>query len=43
MDESTRKKLEMGRRALAFCRAHPDSNPTKEPCSMPRAASRPAT
>jgi hypothetical protein len=27
MDESTRKKLEMGRRALAFCRAHPDSNP----------------
>jgi hypothetical protein len=27
MDESTRKKLEMGRRALKFCRAHPDSNP----------------
>ncbi|HZB28195.1 MAG TPA: hypothetical protein VE282_06505 [Gemmatimonadales bacterium] len=27
MDESTRKKLEMGRRALAFCREHPDSNP----------------
>jgi hypothetical protein len=27
MDERTRSKLEMGRRALAFCRAHPDSNP----------------
>ena len=27
MDEETRRKLEMGRRALKFCRAHPDSNP----------------
>jgi hypothetical protein len=27
MDEMTRQKLEMGRRALAFCRAHPDSKP----------------
>jgi hypothetical protein len=27
MDEMTRKKLEMGKRALEFCRAHPDSNP----------------
>jgi hypothetical protein len=27
MDEMTRRKLEMGRRALAFCRAHPDSSP----------------
>jgi hypothetical protein len=26
MDESTRRKLEMGKRALEFCRAHPDSN-----------------
>jgi hypothetical protein len=27
MDEMTRKRLEMGKRALEFCRAHPDSNP----------------
>ena len=27
MDENTRRKLEMGKRALEFCRAHPDSNP----------------
>jgi hypothetical protein len=27
MDEMTRRRLEMGRRALAFCRAHPDTNP----------------
>ena len=27
MKEETRRKLEMGRRALAFCRAHPDSSP----------------
>jgi hypothetical protein len=27
MDELTRRKLEMGKRALQFCRAHPDSNP----------------
>ena len=27
MDEETRRKLEMGRRALDFCRAHPDSSP----------------
>jgi hypothetical protein len=27
MDELTRRKLEMGRRVLDFCRAHPDSNP----------------
>jgi hypothetical protein len=27
MEEEIRRKLEMGRRALAFCRAHPDSNP----------------
>jgi hypothetical protein len=27
MDEMTRRKLEMGRRALEFCRAHPDSSP----------------
>jgi hypothetical protein len=27
MDEMTRQKLEMGRRALEFCRAHPDSSP----------------
>jgi hypothetical protein len=27
MDEETRRKLEMGRRALAFSRAHPDSSP----------------
>jgi hypothetical protein len=27
MNEMTRRKLEMGRRALEFCRAHPDSSP----------------
>ncbi|HYF40328.1 MAG TPA: hypothetical protein VD930_11605 [Gemmatimonadales bacterium] len=27
MDEKTRRKIEMGKRALKFCRAHPDSNP----------------
>jgi hypothetical protein len=27
MDEMTRRKLEMGRRALEFCRANPDSSP----------------
>lgn len=27
MDEMTRRKLEMGKRALEFCRAHPDTNP----------------
>jgi hypothetical protein len=27
MNDETRRKLEMGRRALAFCRANPDSNP----------------
>jgi hypothetical protein len=27
MDEMTRRKLKMGRRALDFCRAHPDSSP----------------
>jgi hypothetical protein len=27
MDELTRRKLEMGKRVLDFCRAHPDSNP----------------
>jgi len=27
MDESTRRKLEMGKRALEFCKAHPDSSP----------------
>lgn len=27
MDQETRRKLEMGRRALAFCREHPDTNP----------------
>lgn len=27
MDDSTREKIEMGKRALAFCRAHPDSSP----------------
>lgn len=27
MDEFTKRKLEMGKRALEFCRAHPDSNP----------------
>jgi hypothetical protein len=26
MDEMTRSKLEMGRRALEFCRAHPDTD-----------------
>jgi hypothetical protein len=27
MDEKTRRILEMGQRALEFCRAHPDSSP----------------
>jgi hypothetical protein len=27
MDKGTRRKLEMGRRALEFARAHPDTNP----------------
>jgi hypothetical protein len=27
MDEKTRRILEMGQRALDFCRAHPDSSP----------------
>jgi len=27
MDEKTRRILEMGQRALDFCKAHPDSNP----------------
>jgi hypothetical protein len=27
MDEGIRRRLEMGRRALEFARAHPDSNP----------------
>jgi hypothetical protein len=27
MDELTRRKLELGRRVLDFCRAHPDSDP----------------
>ena len=27
MDEKTRRKLELGKRALKFARAHPDSNP----------------
>ena len=27
MDEKTRRKIEMGKRALKFARAHPDSNP----------------
>ena len=27
MDEKTRRKIEIGRRALAFCKAYPDSNP----------------
>jgi hypothetical protein len=27
MNEETRRKLEMGKRALDFCRAHPDSSP----------------
>jgi hypothetical protein len=27
MDELTRRRIEMGRRVLEFCRAHPDSNP----------------
>jgi hypothetical protein len=27
MDEKTRRKLELGKRALDFCRAHPDSSP----------------
>jgi hypothetical protein len=27
MDQETRRKLEMGRRALAFCREQPDTNP----------------
>jgi hypothetical protein len=27
MNDKTRRKIEMGRRALAFCKAHPDSNP----------------
>jgi hypothetical protein len=27
MDEGIRRKLEVGRRALEFARAHPDSNP----------------
>ena len=27
MDERTRKNLVMGKRALDFCRAHPDSSP----------------
>jgi len=27
MDGETRRKLELGRRALEFARAHPDSNP----------------
>jgi hypothetical protein len=27
MDEKTRRKLEIGKRALDFCRAHPDSSP----------------
>ena len=27
MDEGTRRKLEMGKRALEFARAHPDSSP----------------
>jgi hypothetical protein len=27
MNEMTRRKLEMGRKALEFCRAHPDSSP----------------
>jgi hypothetical protein len=27
MDEMTRRKLKMGRRALDFCGAHPDSSP----------------
>jgi hypothetical protein len=27
MNEMTRRKLEMGKRALEFCRAHPDSSP----------------
>jgi hypothetical protein len=27
MNEETRRKLEMGKRALEFCRAHPDSSP----------------
>jgi len=27
MDESTRRKIEMGRRVLEFSRAHPDTDP----------------
>jgi hypothetical protein len=27
MNEKTRRKIEMGRRALAFCKEYPDSNP----------------
>jgi hypothetical protein len=27
MNEMTRRKLEMGRRVLQFCREHPDTNP----------------
>jgi len=27
MNEKTRRKIEMGRRALAFCKAYPESNP----------------
>jgi hypothetical protein len=27
MNKKTRRKLEMGRRALEFCKAHPDSSP----------------
>jgi hypothetical protein len=27
MDEQTRRILEMGQRALEFCKAHPDSSP----------------
>ena len=27
MNEMTRRKLEMGKRVLEFCREHPDTNP----------------
>jgi hypothetical protein len=27
MDERTRRKIEMGKRALAFCKDYPDPNP----------------
>jgi hypothetical protein len=38
MDKRTRRKLEMGKRALEFARAHPDPNPKYVAAVRARAA-----